>query len=102
MTSDSNSPLAASRGPFSSSASSSTPARLEKARFLEGLWRAQALYKTRHNRSHVRCLVIPKEKRERYGSGGTNWPGDQNARRLVYWNVYGRRSYLTEPSKVSS
>ncbi|MCO5580398.1 hypothetical protein L7F22_034264 [Adiantum nelumboides] len=101
VTSDSNS-LSSSRGPPTSSTSHCTPARLEKARFLENLWRAQALHKTRDHRSHVRCLVIPQEKRERErNESASSWPGDESARRLVYWNVYGRRSYLTEPNKSS-
>ncbi|UZJ51544.1 hypothetical protein CBS101457_000864 [Exobasidium rhododendri] len=62
-------------------------ARTEKYRFLENLWRAQALVKAKDFRSHVRSSIIPascdKEK----------------IRRVIYWNVYSRRPYLTEARK---
>lgn len=63
-------------------------ARQEKQRFLENLWRAQALYKTREHRSHVRSQVLPSTL------------SNDKVRRIVYYNVYGRRSYLAEPYKV--
>lgn len=62
-------------------------ARSEKYRFLENLWRAQALLKAREYRSHVRSCVVPSSCNE------------DKVRRVVYWNVYSRRSYLTEPHK---
>lgn len=57
-------------------------ARSEKQRFLENLWRAQALLKAKEHRSHVRSCVIPSKA------------GEDKIRRVIYWNVYARRPYL--------
>jgi hypothetical protein len=62
-------------------------ARSEKQRFLENLWRAQALLKAKDFRSHVRSCVIPSSA------------GEDKIRRVIYWNIYSRRSYLGEPHK---
>lgn len=63
-------------------------ARQEKYRFLDNLWRTQALFKAREHRSHVRCNVIP--------ASASN---DGHTRRVVYWNVYSRRTYLADAHK---
>lgn len=62
-------------------------ARQEKARFLDNLWRSQALYKAREHKSHVRSLILPSTSNE------------DKIRRVIYWNVYARRSYLAETHK---
>lgn len=62
-------------------------ARQEKARFLDNLWRSQALFKAREHRSHVRALTVPSTSNE------------DKIRRVIYWNVYARRSYLAETHK---
>lgn len=62
-------------------------ARSEKQRFMENLWRAQALFKAKEFRSHVRNCVIPSSI------------GEERIRRVIYWNIYSRRPYLIEPNK---
>ncbi|PWN86609.1 hypothetical protein FA10DRAFT_270161 [Acaromyces ingoldii] len=74
----------------SSNQTDPSQARLEKYRFLENLWRAQALLKTKDARSHVRCMVLPPS---------ADGESEERARRIVYWNVYQRRAYLAEPCK---
>lgn len=77
-------------------------ARQEKYRFLENVWRAQALLKTRDAKSHVRCLVLPPSaNNSSSGSGsGSGMETEERAKRIIYWNVYQKRSlYLTDPSK---
>lgn len=70
-----------------------SPPRFEKMRFLENLWRAQALHKTRNSRNHVRASVIPATL-----LSGKESPRGEDAepRRLVHWNVYERSHYLKE------
>jgi hypothetical protein len=73
-------------------AGAGSSARSEKARFLNNLWRAQALYKAREGKSHVRCNMLQPARAQ---------PGEEPVKRVVYWNVYERRRYLAEASKVS-
>lgn len=71
-------------------AADSPPPRFDKMRFLENLWRAQALFKARRDgSSHVRSAVIPARSE------------DAEPRRVVYWNVYPRAAYVLEQSKAS-
>lgn len=79
-------------------AQAASPARFEKMRFLENLWRAQALYKTRENRCHVRTTVIAAS------NASTEPPmlDLAEARRIVYWNVYQRQAFLSEPHKSAT
>ncbi|KAL9933471.1 hypothetical protein V8E36_007647 [Tilletia maclaganii] len=66
-----------------------TPGREEKARFLENLYRAQALFKARDQKSQVRVLAVAgSESRAEVG------------RKLVFWNVYSRRAYLYSQHKA--
>ncbi|PWN53524.1 hypothetical protein IE53DRAFT_338631 [Violaceomyces palustris] len=91
-----------SGGPSSSSNDSDMLVRMEKTRFLESLWRAKALFKTREARSHVRCQVLPAVRpcSQKESGSELSWPArEAQARRIVYWNVYSRRSFLSEPSK---
>lgn len=63
-------------------------ARQDKYRFLESLWRAQALLKARTNRSHVRVTTLASKT------------DSHHTRRIIYWNVYShRRAYLMEQHK---
>ncbi|PWN39455.1 hypothetical protein IE81DRAFT_326527 [Ceraceosorus guamensis] len=64
-------------------------ARSEKMRFLENLWRAQAMAKTKEGRSYVRCSI----------SESLQSADEIPVRRLTYWNVYTRRAFLAETSK---
>lgn len=74
------------------SSSSALPAHFEKIRFLENLWRAQALHKTRDERSQARVTTI--------AAIGPGSPSDDltvvdlEPRRIVYWNIYQRDVYL--------
>ncbi|EPQ30883.1 uncharacterized protein PFL1_01780 [Pseudozyma flocculosa PF-1] len=97
---------------FESGGGSDMAARLEKTRFLESLWRAKALFKAKEHRSHVRCQVLPamrphQQQQDRPDLDAAADHGldalaarEAEARRVVYWNVYTRRSYLTEPHKA--
>ena len=71
------------------------PARMQKTRFLENLWRAQALLKTKEHRSHARCEVFPASFDSMDGS--VILP-----RQIIYWNVYSRQSYMQEQKRVST
>lgn len=68
--------------------SSPAQARSEKQRFLENVWRAQALLKTREYRSEVRNCVVPSSC------------DPDRVRRVIYWNIFYRREYLMEASKT--
>ncbi len=70
------------------------PPRMQKARFLDALWRAQALLKTRERRSYACSEIV----------AATHDPSDGSVltpRQVIYWNIYTRESYLTETRKVS-
>ncbi|KDN38200.1 hypothetical protein K437DRAFT_259490 [Tilletiaria anomala UBC 951] len=74
--------------------SAAVPARMQKTRFLENLWRAQALLKTRGHRSHARCEILPASFDSR----------DRSIvlpRQVIYWNIYTRRSWLQEQKKTA-
>ncbi|KAN0065296.1 hypothetical protein ACQY0O_001131 [Thecaphora frezii] len=87
-----------------------TPARLEKTRFLESIWRARALFKAKEHRSHVRCQILPAGRPPSSAEPDSEATADveadeiaareAEARRVVYWNVYTRRNYLSEPHKA--
>ncbi|PWZ01851.1 hypothetical protein BCV70DRAFT_198132 [Testicularia cyperi] len=94
---------------------SDVSARLEKMRFLESLWRARALYKARDGRSYVRCHVIAASRNavgadedlsqqisgEMADTERVQALRQAEARKVVYYNVYNRRSYAAETSKAS-
>ncbi|CAD6924106.1 unnamed protein product [Tilletia controversa] len=65
-----------------------TTGREEKARFLENVFRAQALFKARDQKSEVRVLAV----------AGSESRGEVG-RKLVFWNVYSRRAYLAQQHK---
>ncbi|KAE8269846.1 hypothetical protein A4X09_0g2490 [Tilletia walkeri] len=65
------------------------PGREEKARFLENLFRAQALFKARDQKSEVRVLAV----------AGSESRGE-TGRKLIFWNVYSRRAYLGQQHKA--
>lgn len=68
---------------------------MDKMRFLENLWRSQALQKTRDDRSQVRMTVLAASS-----SAAEDSPViDAEPRRVVYWNVYSRAAYLGEANK---
>lgn len=72
------------------------PARMDKMRFLENLWRSQALQKTRDDKSQARVTVVAASSTSPEDSPVM----DAEPRRIIYWNVYGATStYLAEPVK---
>ncbi|KAK0554988.1 hypothetical protein OC846_001845 [Tilletia horrida] len=73
----------------SSGAATLIPGREEKARFLENVFRAQALFKARDRKSSVRVLAV----------AGSESRGE-TGRKLVFWNVHSRRSYLAQQHKA--
>ncbi|CAO1622447.1 unnamed protein product [Parajaminaea phylloscopi] len=77
-------------------AKGNTPPRFEKIRFLENLWRAQALFKTGDSRSYLRTMVVPATQ-----LSGNESPGADEAepRRLIHWNIYQRAGYTAETSR---
>lgn len=72
------------------------PARMEKTRFLENLWRSQALGKTRDDKCQARVTIVAASSTMAEDSPMM----DAEPRRIVYWNVYdSSAAYLAEPSK---
>lgn len=62
----------------------------DRRRFVENLWLAQARLRERHGRSILLCRG-EEDLEERKG---------RVERARVYWNVYERKAYLSEPRKV--
>ncbi|KAK0567848.1 hypothetical protein OC844_000049 [Tilletia horrida] len=81
--------VSALSGSSGSHAATLVPGREEKARFLENLFRAQALFKARDQKSQVRVLAV----------AGSESRGE-TGRKLVFWNVYSRRTYLSQQHKA--
>ncbi|KAG8937079.1 hypothetical protein FRC02_006279 [Tulasnella sp. 418] len=76
--------------PPSSLNSDSVQTKQDKLRFLENVWKAQALYRARHGRSFVTQL---EERELPLGNGG------KRSVARTYFNVYQRTEYLMEPKK---
>ncbi|CAO1638739.1 unnamed protein product [Sympodiomycopsis kandeliae] len=71
------------------------PARIDKIRFLENLWRSQALQRTRDQKSELRATVAAASSNSVEDSPMM----DAEPRRIIYWNIFTAATYALEPVK---
>ena len=63
---------------------------MEKRRFLENLWAAQARYRTKYGQSVILCAEESEVESR----------GDRVTTAKTYFNLYHRTAYLKEQAKV--